>query len=956
MRSEKNRRFVRIHLLPYGVAIVSVGLGLGLTQLLLPWLSPNITSLFFMAVMVSAWYGGWRAGLLSTILATLSINYFFNEPLYSLKVINPRAIVQLVAFLATAGVISSLNHSRRSALRKVRVTLQSLQEAMEQVQWAGAVSNAAEAAATMAKEQLESVLSSINDGFYVLDRNWCFTYVNDRFCEIATIPRSTILGRNVWELFPSTVNTEADVQFHRAVQEQTPLQFDYFYSPFSRWYDHRIYPTPTGLTVFLADITDRKQTDLLLVEQKRLLELVAVGCPLDECLSAICGSIFQLNPSIQACFLLTDAQRRTFPRSITPSFPPSFGQGLKDAPINDLCIGTCGEAAYCGEAVTCANIAQDDRWSREWRDLCIAHQVLACHSVPVMGIDNQPLGSLMLCFNEPRMPTDWEHQLAQFGVQIASIVFERDRSCLALQKSEEQLLLASKSGNFGLWRWDIESDTLTWTEQAKVIFGLPTDTVMSIPVFLAAVHPDDRAFIQTVITDLKANQPHTELEYRTLWADGTVRWILAKSDCTYNDDGALVSTQGVLIDISDRVQFEEDRERLLHQEQVAREAAESANRIKDEFLAVLSHELRSPLNPILGWTRLLQSGKLDKPKTEQALDTIERNAKLQTELIADLLDVSRILQGKLSLNVRSVDLATIVEAAIETVRLAAEAKEIEIKTEIGTDLGRVSGDPSRLQQIVWNLASNAVKFTPPGGQVVVRLTCVDHQAQISVRDTGKGINLEFLPHVFDYFRQEDGGTTRKFGGLGLGLAIVRHLVELHGGTVQADSLGEGQGATFTVKLPLITSGKKRDDSVSSLPSLAHTDQALSGMRILVVDDEPDMRDLISFLLKQAGANVVTVAIAQEALTALSEFLPNVLLSDIGMPEMDGYMLLRQVRLLPSEQGGKVPAIALTAYAGELDQKQALAAGFQRHLAKPIDPEVLVKEIAQLCDRNGGARS
>ncbi|WNN88414.1 PAS domain S-box protein [Gloeocapsopsis dulcis] len=369
------------------------------------------------------------------------------------------------------------------------------------------------------------------------------------------------------------------------------------------------------------------------------------------------------------------------------------------------------------------------------------------------------------------------------------------------------------------------------------------------------------------------------------------------------------------------------------------------NRIKDEFLAVLSHELRSPLNPILGWTKLLQSGKLDAAKTAQALATIERNAKLQTELIEDLLDVSRILQGKLSLNIRQVNLAMTVEAALETVSLAAQAKAIEIQTTFDAQVG-VLGDSSRLQQIVWNLVSNAVKFTPPGGRVAVRLTRVGNQAQITVTDTGKGIDPEFLPYVFEYFRQEDGATTRQFGGLGLGLAIVRHLVELHGGSVAADSLGEGQGATFTVKLP-ISDKKGQENPEQRLTSPSTTDRPLLGMRVLVVDDEPDMRDVIAFSLEQSGAEVMTVASAAAALVALAQFQPDILLSDIGMPGMDGYMLLRQVRTLSPEEGGQVPAIALTAYAAEVEQQQALQAGFQRHLAKPVEPDILVKEIVKL---------
>ncbi len=390
------------------------------------------------------------------------------------------------------------------------------------------------------------------------------------------------------------------------------------------------------------------------------------------------------------------------------------------------------------------------------------------------------------------------------------------------------------------------------------------------------------------------------------------------------------------------------RAHLYEAERTARNAAESANRIKDEFLAVLSHELRTPLNPILGWTKLMRSRKLDQATSDRALETIERNAKLQTQLIEDLLDVSRILQGKLNLNFGRINLISVIEAAIETVRLSAQAKSIQIQTILKSGVGLVLGDANRLQQVIWNILSNAIKFTPAGGEVKIKLEQVGSQVQICVTDTGKGIAPEFLPYVFDYFRQADGATTRKFGGLGLGLAIVRHLVELHGGAVQAESLGEDRGATFTVKMPCLQNESKGIKDAKDNSSLGENQSLpLSGLQILVVDDDADMREFLPFMLEQYGATVTAVASAIQALAALSQSQPNLIISDIGMPEMDGYMLMRQIRSLEPEQGGKIPAIALTAYAGEIDHQQAIAVGFQRHISKPVDPEELVKAIASL---------
>ncbi|QHG15828.1 PAS domain S-box protein [Nostoc sp. ATCC 53789] len=404
-----------------------------------------------------------------------------------------------------------------------------------------------------------------------------------------------------------------------------------------------------------------------------------------------------------------------------------------------------------------------------------------------------------------------------------------------------------------------------------------------------------------------------------------------------------------VLDITDRKLAENECDRLLQCERTARQEAEIANQIKDEFLAVLSHELRTPLNPILGWSKMLRSRKFDEQTTNRALETIERNAKLQTQLIEDLLDVSRILQGKLNLNICPVNLVMVVEAALETVRLAAEAKSIQIQTIFDASLGQVMGDPNRLQQVVWNLLSNAVKFTPTGGRVGIRLMEASNQIQIQVSDTGKGINPDFLPFVFDYFRQADGTTTRTFGGLGLGLAIVRKVVEMHGGKVQAESPGEGLGATFTVEVPLLVRSeqvrREENESLDSQPESS----LLSDTQVLVVDDEPDIRDLVSFILQDYGVQVTAVSSAQEALKALSESIPDVLISDIGMPKTDGYMLMREVRSRSPQEGGSVPAIALTAYAGEMNQQQALAAGFQMHISKPVDPDVLVKAIVDLIE-------
>jgi len=394
-------------------------------------------------------------------------------------------------------------------------------------------------------------------------------------------------------------------------------------------------------------------------------------------------------------------------------------------------------------------------------------------------------------------------------------------------------------------------------------------------------------------------------------------------------------------------QANQEKDELLIREQAARSQAEAANRIKDEFLAVVSHELRTPLNPILGWSRLLQDGKLDAATTQKALETIDRNAKLQFQLIEDLLDVSRILRGKLVLREIELDLGLVIRSAIETVRLSAEAKAIGLTFTAPNSDARilVNGDPNRLQQVVVNLLTNAIKFTPENGRVDVKLECLSGEqssfVQIRVSDTGKGIDPDFLPYVFERFRQEDSGITRKFGGLGLGLAIARHLVELHDGKVEAQSEGVNRGATFIVTLPAATCAETVPKGIST--SVQATG-FLKGHKILIVEDDPDARELLRYILETEQARVLLTASAQEAIAQFDSFAPDLMISDISMPGMDGYRLIQYIR---TTQTHRIPAIAVTANAREEDRLSAIAAGFDTHITKPIVLEVLFTEINKL---------
>jgi len=505
---------------------------------------------------------------------------------------------------------------------------------------------------------------------------------------------------------------------------------------------------------------------------------------------------------------------------------------------------------------------------------------------------------------------------------------ERRRAEEALRASEERLRLALDAGGMGAYDWNVGTGELVWSEQLERLHGLAPGTFgRTFDAALSRVHPDDRELFRLAAADALEAGTKNQIEYRTVWPDGSVHWLVGKGDVLRDAVGRALRLTGVVMDV-------DGRKRL--------EAAQAANRAKDEFLATLSDELRTPLSAILGWTQLLRGGKLDEAGVARALGTIERNAKLQVQLIEDLLDVSRLITGKLCLESGPVDLVTVVDAAVDSVRESAAAKGVALETQLDAP-GPLAGDGARLQQVVWNLPSNAIKFTPRNGRVTIRLERTGAEAELCVSDTGRGIAPEFLPHIFDCFRQADSSSTRAHGGLGLGLAIVRHLVELHGGNVQAESAGANLGATFTVRLPLPalaagegSSGSRPED----LPSLR-------GVSILVVDDALDARESLAMLLEECGAHVTAVASAPEALEALASARPDVLVSDLAMPGLDGYALVARLRSLEADGATPVPALALSAYARTEDRERALAAGFQAHVAKPVEPIEIASAVARL---------
>ena len=508
-----------------------------------------------------------------------------------------------------------------------------------------------------------------------------------------------------------------------------------------------------------------------------------------------------------------------------------------------------------------------------------------------------------------------------------------------LEENEQLLRLALSSANAGSWNWEIETGKLVWSPENYDLYGLdPQIKHLNYQDWKNRLHPEEREKIDEEVQQVVIGQlPQFNSEFRIIHPQRGVRWIWGLGNLTCDDNNKPIKLSGINIDITERKQAEE---KLRQQtEDLIR-----ANQLKDEFLAIVSHELRTPLNPILGWSQLLTAGKLNPQQTVKGLEIIERNAKLQSQLVDDLLDVSRILRGKLNLEVTPLNLESVIRSALATVQLATEAKSIKIETAFEPNIGQVLGDAGRLQQIVWNLVSNAIKFTPEGGQITVTLKRVSNHAQIQVKDTGKGIEPEFLPFVFDRFSQAESSIARKFGGLGLGLSIVRYLTELHGGTVSVYSLGEGQGATFNVQLPLmkVPIMEQLDRKLINEPVNSNR---LQGIQVLVVDDEADSLDILTLILEQEGAGVTPVASANAAIEALNQLTPDLIISDIGMPEVDGYTMLTQIRELT--QAKDIPAIALTAYAGEVDRQRSLEVGFQQHISKPINITELITVVTLL---------
>lgn len=538
-------------------------------------------------------------------------------------------------------------------------------------------------------------------------------------------------------------------------------------------------------------------------------------------------------------------------------------------------------------------------------------------------------------------------------IGISSDITEHKRAEERLRESEDRYRDLVESSHELICTHDLEGRLISVNLWASQILGYSREVLVGMDIregLLPEYRDQFDAYLETIKREGEAKglmQVRTAAGERRIWEyHNTLR--------TEGVESPVV--RGMAQDVTERLRAEAERDQLLVREREARREAEAANRLKDEFLATLSHELRTPLTSILGWATMLRREWSGVEWTSKALDIIERNAKIQAQMIDDILDVSRIITGKLRLNLQKIEPVHFLEAAIDSVRLMAEAKGVGLKCRIGSEVRHVLGDPDRLQQVAWNLLSNAIKFTPQGGSVEVRLDIVGNSLRLLVKDTGIGIERDFLPYVFDRFRQADGTTTRRHGGLGLGLAVVRHITELHGGRASAESQGTGEGATFMVELPVVTKGLEEDEVqaygsivTANTSELEAVTDVLKGLTVLIVDDQEDTLALLSMLLKRSGVEVSAASSVTAAMQMMEEMKPDLILADIGMPDEDGYSLIKRVRALPEEKGGGAPAVAVTAYAGDLDRERMLSAGFNEHLAKPFEADELLELIYRLTD-------
>lgn len=799
------------------------------------------------------------------------------------------------------------------------------------------------------EERMGALLRSITDGFMMIARDWRISSIN---AQAVTLLRpgdgaeAPLPGRDLWLALPELRTPPFEPQLRHALEHRQSVDFELYHPPGKRWLEVRVHPTPEGLNCHLQDITARRAADDALRQSEEDLRALANAIPQLAWIAGPDGHMVWYNERWYAYTGSTPpAIGQTWPEVYDPACLPRmrarWRASLRTGQPFEMEFPIRGADGHFRWFLTRANPMRDSagrplRWfgtSTDVDQVKRAQEALR-EETTVLELLNST-GSALASTRDlhPLLREVTNAATTISGARFGAFLYHsgtaedgapRILRALSGQAPAAFLELGHSLGTASLRSADLSRDPRHAPYPAAA-GGPPVRSFLAVPVVARS---------GALLGNLYLGHPEPDM-----FNERTQRII-----------GGIAAQAAVAIDnarlYAAAQRAAEERKVLLDSERCARAEAERTSQLKDEFLATLSHELRTPLTAILGWAQVLRRGSRDEADLHRGLQTIERNAHAQARLIEDLLDMSRITSGKVQLEVRAVAPLAVVQAAIETVRPAADAKQIRIDTQIESDPGTVAGDASRLQQIIWNLLTNAIKFTPREGAVSVRLARAQGQLEITVSDSGIGIRPEFLAHVFERFRQADASATRRHGGLGVGLSIVKHLVEQHGGTVAAASEGEGRGARFTVRLPLAGGSPPRParhPDQLPLPGMAPPD--LDGLRVLVVDDEADTRELITRILSDCHASVLPAACAAEALALLDSERPDVLVSDIGMPDMDGVELLERVRALGPARGGDLPAIALTAFVRPDDQSRALAGGFRAHLSKPVEPSALIAAVA-----------
>ena len=812
------------------------------------------------------------------------------------------------------------------------------------------------------EEKYRTLFDSIDEGFCTIEVlfnehqapiDYRFLETNPAFERQTGIPNAT--GRWMREIAPLHEEFWFETYGKIALTGES-MRFEYPAANLDRFFDGFAFrigdPSERRVAILFNDITARKREEANFNFVAEVSEDLVRLAGIDEITQTI-GRKLGAFLGISLCFfvgvneaadqaVINHAWRRADVPDVTGVYR-----------IRDFVTGAFQRASRAGEIFIVRDTASDRRaHTRSYETFNIG----ALISVPLIR-DGDWRSVLCICDSKPR---DWRADELELMRELSSRIWtrlERTRADEALRASEEQFASLFNQSTGGIAQTDLTGQFTLVNDRFCQIVARSRAELLGLRM-QDITHPDDLPGNLERFQALAAGHgSNFVIEKRYVRPDGSTVWVHNDVAAIRDAAGNVRNITAAVTDIDYVKQGEIELQAAVVREQEARSTAETANRLKDEFLAIVSHEVRTPLNAISGWAHMLRGGKLNPEQTKRALETIERNTALQVRIINELLDTSRIISGKLKLDAKPVELVSVIEAAVEVVHAASEAKSIQVETQLDFLDGLVLGDSERLQQVIWNLLSNAIKFTPKGGQIQIRLERHETNVAIAVEDTGEGIDPEFLPHAFDRFRQADASSTRAQGGLGLGLSIVRNLVEMHGGTVRAESPGKGQGSTFTVILPVRALADFRDLDLGSLEHSAFSEHSagiattkrLEGMRVLIVDDEADTRDLLSLALTSAGAEVKACASASEAMAVIRQLQPDCIVSDIGMPDEDGYMLIKRVRDQQGNEQRDIPAVALTGYAGAEARSRANDAGFQAYLAKPVALGELISIIAQLVE-------